>query len=304
MTRNDLRHQGETMLRTLFGSTAQPAGLANLLTEAAYGGIWTRPGLALRDRLICSIAALGVGPRLKALRRHLGAGLEHGLTAEAIREILVQASLYSGFSAAEETLTLAGEVFAERGIQFPADPPENVSLEELDQRGAAFMTTLHGSRATQGYASPDNPVTGQLYPAAIRYGYGEIWSRPGLEPRERALVAIAALHRTAPAGAGGEIRAVGAECRADADPGDRGDHPDGAADRVPAGVERAGRHQCGILRVTRIVYGSLRLGVLVPSGNSVAETELRAMLPDEVTMLTTTAGVAGQFRGGTAGDAD
>ena len=39
--------------------------------------------------------------------------------------------------------------------------------------------------------------------------------------------------------------------------------------------------------MTGIVYGSTRLGVLVPSGNSVAETELRAMLPDEVTMLTT-----------------
>jgi maleate cis-trans isomerase len=39
--------------------------------------------------------------------------------------------------------------------------------------------------------------------------------------------------------------------------------------------------------VTRIVYGSTRLGVLVPSGNSVAETELRAMLPDTVTVLTT-----------------
>jgi maleate isomerase len=36
-----------------------------------------------------------------------------------------------------------------------------------------------------------------------------------------------------------------------------------------------------------IVYGSKRLGVLVPSGNSVAETELRAMLPDDVAMLTT-----------------
>jgi 4-carboxymuconolactone decarboxylase len=54
------------------------------------------------------------------------------------------------------------------------------------------MADLHGNRATQGYASPDNPVTGQLYPAAIRYGYGEIWSRPGLETKERALVAIAA----------------------------------------------------------------------------------------------------------------
>ncbi len=36
-----------------------------------------------------------------------------------------------------------------------------------------------------------------------------------------------------------------------------------------------------------IMYGTKQLGVLVPSGNSVAETELRAMLPDEVTMLTT-----------------
>ena len=192
MTRNELRHQGEAMLRTLFGSAAQPAGLANLLTEAAYGGVWTRPGLSLQDRLICTIAALAVGPRLKALRRHLVAGLEHGLSAEAIREILVQASLYSGFSAAEETLELAGQVFAERGKQFPADPPEHATLEELDQQGAALMARLHGERAGQGYASPDNPVTGQLYPTAIRYGYGEIWSRPGLEHRQRALVAVAA----------------------------------------------------------------------------------------------------------------
>jgi maleate isomerase len=36
-----------------------------------------------------------------------------------------------------------------------------------------------------------------------------------------------------------------------------------------------------------ITYGPKRLGVLIPSGNSVAETELRAMLPPAVTMLTT-----------------
>jgi alkylhydroperoxidase/carboxymuconolactone decarboxylase family protein YurZ len=141
--------------------------------------------------MICAIAALGTGPRLKTLRRHIGAGLDLGLTPEAIREVLVQAGLYAGFSAAEETLEVAGEVFAARGLQFPADPPEDVSLEELDRRGAALMATIHGSRATQGYAAPGNAVTGALYPAAIRWGYGEIWCRPGLELRQRALVAIA-----------------------------------------------------------------------------------------------------------------
>lgn len=39
-----------------------------------------------------------------------------------------------------------------------------------------------------------------------------------------------------------------------------------------------------------ISHATTRLGVLVPTGNSVAETELRAMLPDEVAMLTTRLG--------------
>ncbi|HVZ08251.1 carboxymuconolactone decarboxylase family protein [Rhodopila sp.] len=191
MTRQDLRARGEGTLRTLFGDTAQTKGFANLLTEAAYGGIWTRGALDIPDRLVCAIAALATGPRLKSLRRYLKAGLDHGLTTEAIREILVQASLYAGFSAAEETLELAAEVFSARGLSFPPDPPEDVPLEELDRRGAALMARLHGARATHGYAAPDNKVTGALYPSAIRYGYGEIWFRPGLDHRRRALVAVA-----------------------------------------------------------------------------------------------------------------
>ena len=62
----------------------------------------------------------------------------------------------------------------------------------LSERGKELMARLHGDRATQGYAAPDNPVTGALYPLAIQYGYGEIWFRPGLDLRRRALVAVAA----------------------------------------------------------------------------------------------------------------
>lgn len=191
MTRQDLRAQGAATLKTLFASAEQTQGMANLLTEPVFGGVWNRPGLARADRMLCTIAALSTGPRLRALRRHLGAGLDLGLTPEAIREILVQAALYAGFSAAEDTLALAAEVFAERGIPFPADPPEDVSLEELTRRGTELMGALHGDRARQGYAAPDNPITGALYPTAIQYGYGEIWFRPGLERRQRALVAVA-----------------------------------------------------------------------------------------------------------------
>ena len=109
-----------------------------------------------------------------------------------MRETLVQTGLYAGFTVAEETLLVAAEVFAARGIAFPADPPCEAALETLTARGRELMGRLHGERAQSGYAAPDNPVTFALYPMAIQYGYGEIWFRPGLEPRQRALVAVAA----------------------------------------------------------------------------------------------------------------
>ncbi len=193
MTREDLRNQGKAMQDRLGGSGPDlPAGFGTLLTEAAFGGIWSRPGLALTDRMICTLAALAVFPRLRALRRLIGAALEIGLPAEAIREVLVQAGLYAGFSATEETLALAAEVFAARGVPFPAEPPADASLEHLAARGRTLMGELHGDRAQSGYAAPDNPVTGALYPMAIQYGYGEIWFRPGLDRRARALVSVAA----------------------------------------------------------------------------------------------------------------
>ena len=193
MTRDQLRQQGEATRRELFGDTVhEPAGFGTLLTEAVHGAVWNRPGLARADRMLCTLAALAVWPRLRQLRRHIAAALDLGLSAEAIREVLLQAALYAGFSAAEETLALAGEVFAERGVAFPPDPPAAASLDDLTSRGRELMQRVHGERSTQGYAAPDNKVTYALYELAIQYGYGEIWFRPGLEPRSRALVAVAA----------------------------------------------------------------------------------------------------------------
>src|ERR1700757_4895755 len=49
--------------------------------------------------------------------------------------------------------------------------------------------------------------------------------------------------------------------------------------------------------IPQIDYGSrLRAGVLVPSGNSVAEPEIRAMLPPEVSMLVTRLALRGSSK--------
>ncbi len=192
-TRASLKHQGEAMRRRLFGDDdGAPAALRTINTEASYGAIWSRPGLALEDRMICALAALAAVQRLPKLRRHVGAALELGLSPRAIVEVLIQIGIYAGFAASEEAVDAAAAEFANRQVAMPEEPERNDSLEALSERGRKLMEQLHGTRATQGYAAPGNTVTGALYPLAIQYGYGEIWFRPGLDLRQRALVAVAA----------------------------------------------------------------------------------------------------------------
>jgi 4-carboxymuconolactone decarboxylase len=71
------------------------------------------------------------------------------------------------------------------------EPERNDTNEALDARGQELMARMHGERGQQGYAAPGNAVTGALYPSAVRYGYGELWFRPGLVHRQRMLVAVA-----------------------------------------------------------------------------------------------------------------
>ena len=198
-TRDELRARGEAMRARLFGDdAAAPAsgdgvpGFRRLISEVAYGIVWSRPGLALADRMICTLAALGAVQQLPQLRRHVKAALHLGLEPRTIQEVLLQIGIYAGFAAAGEALDAAQAVFAECEVAGPADGLDALSLEALADRGDALLQALHGDRGRQGYAAPDNPVTGALYPVAVQYGYGEIWFRPGLERRQRALCAVAA----------------------------------------------------------------------------------------------------------------
>lgn len=191
-TREDLVRAGEAMRERLFGSVddGSPAVMRTLYTEAAHGAVWSRPGLAIEDRMICALAALGSIRAPASTRRHVAAALDLGLSAESIVETFIQTGIYAGFAMSEEAVLVANEVFGARGIALPENPIRDDALEVLTERGRGLMNRLHGERAGGGYAAPDNTVTSALYPLAIQYGYGEIWFRPGLDTRQRALVAV------------------------------------------------------------------------------------------------------------------
>jgi alkylhydroperoxidase/carboxymuconolactone decarboxylase family protein YurZ len=119
------------------------------------------------------------------------AALKLGLTPRAIVEILIQIGIYRGFAASETALETALAVFAEEGITLEPDAPRNDSLEVLMARGRGLQAALHAERRHEGHAAPDNPVTGGIYPLVVQYCYGEIWDRPGLDRRVRAICAVA-----------------------------------------------------------------------------------------------------------------
>ncbi|MBU2868204.1 carboxymuconolactone decarboxylase family protein [Pacificibacter marinus] len=88
---------------------------ATYLLEFAFGDIYARPALALRDREIATIAALtAMGTATPQLKVHIEAGLNVGLTQNEIVEVIMQMAVYAGFPAALNGLFAAKEIFAAR----------------------------------------------------------------------------------------------------------------------------------------------------------------------------------------------
>ena len=194
MSRDALRERGKSIAARLGAdATGSPIpGMDDLMAEVVYGGVWGRPRLSFADRAVCTLSVLSVLQRLAPLKRMVEAALALGLTPRTIFEVFVQVGLYAGFVTTEASSAIAQEVFLARGLTVPLEPRDPDGNEELDHKGQELMARLHGERAHAGYAAPTNAIAGELYPMAIRYGYGELWSRSGLDQRQRMLCALSA----------------------------------------------------------------------------------------------------------------
>jgi 4-carboxymuconolactone decarboxylase len=87
-----------------------------LVTEYAWGEIWSRPGLARRDRSLLNLAMLTALNRPHELRLHLRGALTNGVSKDEIKEVFLQAAVYCGAPAALDSFRVAREVFAEMGV--------------------------------------------------------------------------------------------------------------------------------------------------------------------------------------------
>jgi 4-carboxymuconolactone decarboxylase len=81
------------------------------VAESAFGMLWSRPGLAIRDRSLVTCAQLAALGKTEELKAHLRGALNVGISKEELVEVLMQTAVYAGVPAANDALKTAAEVF-------------------------------------------------------------------------------------------------------------------------------------------------------------------------------------------------
>lgn len=94
-----------------------------LVTEFAWGAVWSRPGFPRKTRSMLNLAMLTALNRPHELRIHMRAAVRNGVTREDFVEVLLQAMIYCGMPAANDSMRIAKEVFRELDENAPERAP-------------------------------------------------------------------------------------------------------------------------------------------------------------------------------------
>ena len=78
-----------------------------LITEHAWGAVWTRPGLDRRTRSLITITALVAGGHHDELALHIRGARRNGVSVEEIKETLLHCAVYCGAPAANTAFRIA-----------------------------------------------------------------------------------------------------------------------------------------------------------------------------------------------------
>lgn len=116
---NNRYERGLARLKEIHGQAGvdavMPLGdVGRYIVEFAFGDIYSREGLDLRQRQMITVAILtALGGREAQLRVHMHSTLNLGVTPDEIREIILQTIPYAGFPTAMNAMNLLNSVLSE-----------------------------------------------------------------------------------------------------------------------------------------------------------------------------------------------
>jgi 4-carboxymuconolactone decarboxylase len=89
------------------------ADFQRIITETAWGTIWTRPGIDKKTRHMLTIGMLAALGKHDELAMHIRATRNTGISPEEIREVFLQVLVYAGAPAANSAFAIAKRVYKE-----------------------------------------------------------------------------------------------------------------------------------------------------------------------------------------------
>jgi 4-carboxymuconolactone decarboxylase len=123
---SDRYADGMKIRRKVLGDTHVDAAEANesafdepfqtLITEAAWGNVWARDTLALRERSMLTIALLAATGNFDEIAMHIRATANTGASPEDVMEALLHVAVYAGVPRANHAIKIARQTYADMGV--------------------------------------------------------------------------------------------------------------------------------------------------------------------------------------------
>jgi len=118
--------QGMKIRRRVLGDAHVDAAEANksdfdqafqdLITEGAWGSVWARDTLSLRERSMLTLALLAATGNFDEIAMHIRATENTGASPDDVMEALLHVAVYAGAPRANHAIRIARETYAEMGV--------------------------------------------------------------------------------------------------------------------------------------------------------------------------------------------
>jgi 4-carboxymuconolactone decarboxylase len=99
--------------RATAAATAFDEPFQELITEAAWGHVWSRDEITGRERSMLTIALLAALGHDEEVAMHVRASRNTGASPEDIREALLHVAIYAGVPAANHAIKIVKRTYAE-----------------------------------------------------------------------------------------------------------------------------------------------------------------------------------------------
>ena len=120
---NDLRKKGTRTRRAVLGdplverananTTAFDAPFQELITDAAWGHVWSGDHWSTRERSMVTIALLAGLGHYDEMAMHIRAISNTGATQDDVREAFMHVAIYAGVPRANHAIKIAKQIFDE-----------------------------------------------------------------------------------------------------------------------------------------------------------------------------------------------